>query len=385
LSPDILRTLYKYIVKEIWPPFVASLVVFVFIVLAARVLNIAEWVVNHGVGLGRMAGMIGYLLPGMVLFALPAAALMAVFMAFHRLSNDNEILALKASGISLYQMLPPVVAVSTLCFLGALVISLLGAPWGHRSFKSLIFEIAHSKADLGIQERVFSEPFSGVTFYVNRFSEKDRKMQDVFLVDRRDPSATHTIVAKEGRISLLPETKVIALRFADGTIFISAGKAAEVRTIVFDVYDMTIGLDDIMPALSGRDLSPKEMSFEDLRKSLDGRKMKDAGYHEMLREIMERFSIPFAVFLMGIIGVPLGAQLRAGGRFIGIVISFLVFLFYYLLLAGFRSIGETGVVSPAVGSWIPVLFLLAGCVWLLRRAAKERTINILERFFPVQE
>ena len=378
-------TVHRYILKEIWPPFAASLVVFVFIVLAARILNIAEWVVNHGVRPSQMVGMIGYLLPGMILFALPAAALMAVFMAFHRLSNDNEILALKASGISLYQMLPPVVAVSTFFFFGALVISLLGAPWGHRSFKNLIFEIAHSKADLGIQERVFSEPFSGVTFYVNRFTEKDRKMQDVFLVDRRDPSATHTIVAKEGRITSLPEAKTIALRFVDGTIFISARKSADVRTIVFDAYDLTIGLDDIMPALSGRELSPKEMSFEDLRKSLDGGKMKDAGHHEMLREIMERFSIPFAVFLMGIIGVPLGAQLRAGGRFIGIVISFLVFLFYYLLLAGFRSIGETGIVSPAVGSWIPVLFLLTGCVWLMRRAAKERTINILERFFPVQE
>lgn len=378
-------TVHRYILKEIWPPFVASLVVFVFIVLAARILNIAEWVVNHGVGLSHMAGMIGFLLPGMILFALPAAALMAVFMAFHRLSNDNEILALKASGISLYQMLPPVVAVSTLCFVAALVISLLGAPWGHRSFKSLIFEIAHTKADLGIQERIFSEPFSGITFYVNSFSEKDRMMQDVFLVDRRDPASNHTIVAKEGRIVSRPEAKIIALRFVDGTIFISAKKTPDVRTIVFDAYDMTIGLDDIMPALSGRKLSPKEMSLQDLRKALDSRKKKDERYHETLRELMERFSIPFAVFLMGVIGVPLGAQLRAGGRFIGIVISFLVFLFYYLLLAGFRSIGETGIVSPSVGSWIPVLFLLAGCVWLLRRAAKERTINILERFFPVQE
>jgi len=378
-------TIYKYILREIWPPFVASLVVFVFIVLAARVLNIAEWVVNHGVRPSQMTGMIGYLLPGMILFALPAAALMAVFMAFHRLSNDNEILALKASGISLYQMLPPVVMISSLCFAVALSISLLGAPWGHRSFKNLVFLIAQSKADLGIQERVFSEPFSGITFYVNSFSEKDRRMQNVFLVDRRDASATHTIVAKEGRVVARPESKVIALRFINGTIFISGKKTADIRTIVFDTYDMAIGLDDIMPALSGRKLSPKEMSFQDLREVLDNRNKKDTMYYESLRELMDRFSIPLAVFLMGIIGVPLGAQLRAGGRFIGIVVSFMVFLLYYLLLAGFRSIGETGVVSPTIGSWIPVVFLLVGCVWLLRRAGKERTINILERFFPVQE
>jgi lipopolysaccharide export system permease protein len=380
-----LRTLYKYIFSETWPPFAASLVVFVFIVLAARILNIAEWVVNHGVQPSQMVGMVGYLLPGMILFALPAAVLMAVFVAFLRLSNDNEILALKASGVSLYQMLPPVVVISTLCFVAALLISLIGAPWGQRSFKDLVFEIAHSKADLGIQERVFSDAFSGLTFYVNSFSERERIMEDVFIVDRRDPLATHTIVAKKGRIVSQPEGRSIALRFVDGTIFISAKKTADVRTIVFDTYDITIGLDDIMPALSGRKLSPKEMSYPDLIRSLQRTGEKDAFYREAVSELMERFSIPFAVFLMGIIGVPLGAQLRAGGRFIGIIIGFGVFLIYYLLLAGFRSIGETGVVSPAVGSWIPVVFLLAGCFWLLRRAAKERTINLLERFFPVQD
>jgi lipopolysaccharide export system permease protein len=383
--PGLLKTLSKYIINEIWPPFLASIVVFVFIVLAARILNIAEWVVNHGVHPAQMVGMIAYLLPGMILFALPASALMAVFIAFHRLSNDNEILALKSSGISLYRMLPPVVLVTTFCFAAALFISLFAAPWGHRSFKDLVFQIAHSKADLGIQERVFSEPFSGITFYVNSFSEKDRIMQDVFLVDRRDSSAIHTIVAKEGRIGLRPEARTIALRFMDGTIFVSGKRTADVRTIVFDTYDMTIGLDDILPALSGRQLAPKEMSVQDLSESLVNRKETGTRHYEELRELMDRFSIPCAVFLMGIIGVPLGAQLRAGGRFIGIVFSFLVFLLYYLFLAGFRSIGETGVVSPVIGSWIPVLFLLAGCVWLMRRAAKERTINILERFFPVQE
>ena len=378
-------TLHKYIFQEIWPPLVASLVVFVFIVLAARIINISEWVVNHGVHPSQMAGMISYLIPGMILFALPASTLMAVFIAFHRLSGDNEIQALKSSGISLYQMMPPVILISTLCLGGALLISQIVAPWGHRSFKDLIFRIAQSKADLGIQERIFSEPFNGVTFYVNSFSAEDRTIQDVFLVDRRDPASVNTIIAKEGRIESRPESRIITVRFKDGTIFISGKKQAEVRTIRFDVYDLTIGLDDILPALSARELSPKEMSFEELIECLRNKKRQDAEYHEALMEMMERFSIPCAVFLMGLIGVPLGAQLRAGGRFVGIVVSFAVFLLYYLMLAGFRSIGETGVVSPAVGSWIPVVFLFFGCVWLMRRAAKERTINILERFFPVQE
>lgn len=377
--------LYRYILREIWPPLLASLVVFVFIVLAARILNISEWIVNHGVPLSQVAGMISYLLPSMVLFALPASALMAVFMAFHRMSGDNEIIALKASGVSLYQLLPPVFFVSILCLAAALFISFIGAPWGQRSFRDLVFRVAQSKADLGIQERVFSEPFSGITFYVNSFSAKDSALQDVFLVDRRDPGATHTIVAKTGRIVSQPEDRRISVRFVDGTVFTSARNAADVRTIVFDTYDMTVGLDDILPTSSERQLSPKEMALDELMGFLVNRKEREVKHHEAIRELMERFSVPCAVFLMGIIGMPLGAQLRAGGRLIGIVVSFLVFVMYYLLLAGFRSIGETGVISPVFGSWVPVLFLLLGCICLIRRAAKERTINVLERFFPVQE
>jgi lipopolysaccharide export system permease protein len=378
-------TLHKYIFQEIWPPLLSSLVVFVFIVLAARIINISEWVVNHGVHPSQMVGMISSLLPAMILFALPASTLMAVFIAFHRLSGDNEIQALKSSGISLYQMMPPVVLISIVCFCMALFISLFGAPWGQRSFKDLIFRIAQSKADMGIQERIFSEPFNGITFYVNSFSVEDRTIHDIFLVDRRDPSSVNTIVAKEGRIVSQPDSRIISVLFKDGIIFVSGKKQAEVRTIRFESYDLTIGLDDIMPALTARQLSPEEMSLHQLMKSLGNRKQKDSEYYELLMETMERFSIPCAVFLMGLIGVPLGAQLRAGGRLVGIVVSFVVFLLYYLLLAGFRSIGETGLVSPAVGSWIPDLFLLFGCIWLLRQAAKERTINILERFFPAQE
>jgi lipopolysaccharide export system permease protein len=204
-------------------------------------------------------------------------------------------------------------------------------------------------------------------------------------VDQRDPSATATILAKEGDIISSPERRTITVRFQDGTIFLSGKNVEEVRTIAFSAYDLAIGLNDIMPALASRQLSPKEMSFNDLRESLKNKKEDISRRYDVLTELMERFSIPCAVFLMGIIGVPLGAQLRAGGRFIGIVISFIIFLFYYLLLAVFGKIGEAGALSPAVGSWIPVLFLAVGCIWLLRRAAKERSINLLQRFLPVQE
>ncbi len=95
-------TIYKYISREIWPTYLVSLFVFVSIVLATKLLTITEWVITHGVHPWQIVKLVLYLSPNILLFALPAASLMSVLIAFLRLSGDNEIMALKSSGISLY-------------------------------------------------------------------------------------------------------------------------------------------------------------------------------------------------------------------------------------------------------------------------------------------
>jgi lipopolysaccharide export system permease protein len=372
-------TLHKYIFQEIWPTFLTIIMVFAFIVVATRMLTISEWVVNRGVDPGQVFKLILYLLPGIILFALPAAALMAVFIAFIRLSSDNEILALKSSGISLFQMLPTVLLVSFLSFLIAIFLAVFGAPWGNGSFKDIVFQIAQSKADLAIKERVFCEPFDNVTFYINSFSTNEGVMKDVFVVDKRDPKTTNTIVAKEARVASNPRWRTITIGFLNGTIFMVDTDFQSARTLKFDTYNLNIGLQDIINAVSSRKKSPKEMSIQELRDTLKKETKGDVHYNVTLIKLLEKLSIPLAVFLMGIIGIPLGAQLRSGGRSVGIVVGVIIFLIYYTFLGGVRSLCETGAVSPLVGVWLPDLFLLISCLYLWHRASKDRSINILER------
>lgn len=373
------KTLHKYIFHEIWPTFLTIMVVFAFIVVATRMLTISEWVITRGVDPGQVLKLMSYLLPGILLFALPAACLMAVFIAFLRLSSDNEILALKSSGISLFQMVPTVFVVSFSSLLIAMFLGIFAAPWGNRSFKDLVFQIAQSKADLGIKERIFFQPFDNVTFYINSFSNTEKTMKDVFVVDRRDPTVTNTIVAKEAKIVSNPRLRVITIGFLNGTIFMVDKDFRSSRTLRFDNYNLNIGMKDIMSALASRKRSPKEMSLKELVDTLKTETRGGVRYNDALVELLEKFSIPLAVFLMGVIGVPLGAQIRAGGRSVGIVVGLVVFLTYYMFLAGVRSICETGRVSPLIGVWIPDGFLLISCLYLWHGAARERSINILEK------
>jgi lipopolysaccharide export system permease protein len=377
--------LNKYIFDEIWPTFLTGLIAFVFIIVATKLLSVTELIITRGVHIIQVVSMVVYLLPDIITFALPAATLLAVVIAFLRLSVDNEIIALKSSGISIYQMLPPVVVISIVGFLAAIAVSVIAMPWGNRSFKDLIFEIAESKADLGIKERIFCEPFDNVVFYVNSYSPRERVMKGVFVVDRRDKDITNTIVAKEARIFLDPRQRIISLHFLKGTIFVSKKNQQSDRTIGFNTYDLNIGLKDIMAALASRQKGPMEMSVSELIQQLKTVPAGEVRHNDLMTELLEKFSIPLAVFLMGIIGVPLGAQIRARGRSAGIGVSLFIFLIYYVFIAGVRSICETGSVSPAIGVWIPDLFLFVSCIYLLRRVANERPLNILPRFLVKQE
>lgn len=369
-------TIYRYIFNEIWPTFLVSLFVSVFIILATKMLSITELIVAKGVNVLQVAGMIIYLLPDIIVFALPAASLIAVVVAFLRLSADSEVIALKSCGVSLYQMLPPVVVFSFLSFSIAILMAVMAVPWGNRSFKDQVFKIAESKAELGIEEHVFCEPFDKVVFYVNSFSRRERVMKDVFVVDRRDRSLTNTIIAKEARVALFPEKRIITLHFLKGTIFVVDKELQTSRTIGFNTYDLNIGLKDIMAALAARRKKPKEMSLGELAGQLKSVPNGKVRHNEIMIELLEKFTIPVAVFFMGIIGLPLGTQIRARGRSAGVGISLVVFFSYYICLAGMRSICETGLVSPSMGMWVPPLFLFLFSVYMMKFSAGDRWFNV---------
>jgi lipopolysaccharide export system permease protein len=348
-------------------------------------LQLVEWIINYGASPFDVLTMVFSLFPGAILFALPATILMAVFAAYLRLSGDNEIVALKTSGFSFYQLVPPALFVSVLALVTALFISHLAAPWGIKTFKQFLFDLAYSKADIGIKERVFSEPFQGITFYANSFSSKDRTIEDIFLVDRRDPSTVNTILAKTGRILIHPKTRLIVVHFEDGTVLTMDKRMESPRTVKFSTYNLSIDVNDLMSSATSRSKDRREMRLKELVQKVKSNSAAGAGYNEFAVELMERFSIPLAVFLMGLIGVPLGAQLRSGGRLTGIIVSLLIFLFYYLSLVGMRNIGETGKLSPFIAPWIPVILLAAICVLLIRRASRDESINFLNRILVVHE
>ncbi|MEE9517309.1 MAG: LptF/LptG family permease, partial [Candidatus Adiutricales bacterium] len=103
------RIIPLYIIKEILPPFFVSLLVFNFIMILAKILELSELVIVKGVRLDTILRFLLYSLPFSLMVTIPLSTLLAVLLAFLRLTGDNEIAVIKSAGIGLYRLLPPVI------------------------------------------------------------------------------------------------------------------------------------------------------------------------------------------------------------------------------------------------------------------------------------
>jgi len=151
-------------------------------------------------------------------YTLPMATLLSSIIAFSRLNEDNEVIALKSSGVSVFQLMPPVFAFSVISFILALITSIYLIPVSNHSLSSLLFDVAKSSTSIGIKEGVFNNSIPNIVMYADHISSQDHSMEGLFIFDERDPDLPNTIIARKGRIYSDSQQMSIALHLSDGSI-----------------------------------------------------------------------------------------------------------------------------------------------------------------------
>ncbi len=122
----IVSIINRYILKEFFAPFAINVLFFTFIFLMAELIEITNWIVNYNISLATILWMIFYQMPFLLIFVIPISVMITVLLTFLRLSNENEILAIKTGGISIYALLPPVFAFCLIGFVLTMVMSVYG-------------------------------------------------------------------------------------------------------------------------------------------------------------------------------------------------------------------------------------------------------------------
>jgi lipopolysaccharide export system permease protein len=366
----------RYILKEFLSPFAVNVTFFTFIFLMAELIQITNWIVNYSINLATVLRMIIYEIPFLLIFVIPISVMITILLTFLRLSNENEIIALKNGGISIYALLVPVFAFCSIGFVLTMLMSVYGQPQGRAALRELTQQVMSSNITIGLTERTFNDNFADVVVYVNEIDPQTKTLTDVFIEDERQPDQANTVIAPRGRILNDPQRGVSHLVLFDGTIQQVDLKNKAARSVRFDRYDISLEVKRSPSKADKNTDRPKEMSTADLSRFLENAKAKDDSYFRTLVELHRRFALPFGCFALGLLAVPLGVQSKTAKRSFGIFLGLLFYLFYYLLMSVGKIYGETGAYPPVVGMWLPN-FVIGGLgLYLLVRTANERTLKI---------
>jgi len=292
----MLRIVYRYILKELFLVFGISLVTFTFILLVAKIFTLTDLVVNKGVSPVALCRLISYKLPYFFVFTFPMSTLMATLITFLRLSHDNEVVALKASGVSLYQLLPPVLTLSLLAYLATTLMAVFAMPEGNRAFRGLVYALTEQKAYVDIKPQIFNDDFKDIVLYVNNVDPSGRILEKVFISDERDPKLSHAIVAQRGVVLSDAERKTLALRLIDGEIHYDSKDLKSSDTVRFETYELALNLQQFVHRSGPAEPRESEMSLTELWRKIRAAKVRNVKYNLMLMEFHEKLSIFYVMF-----------------------------------------------------------------------------------------
>jgi lipopolysaccharide export system permease protein len=373
----------RYVFREMTGPFFVNLFFFALVFLTTQMPEIIGMMINSRIDPKTVVLLLVYVMPYFMVFVIPMSVMMGVLFGFLRLSNDNEIIALKSGGIGLYHLLPPVLVFSFIGMLLTAWMAMVGMPWGKAAFRRLAIDAVASNLHIAVRERTFMDDFVNVMLYVGKVDPKKNVLYDIFIEDQRHGKVVGTIVSSRGEFYTDPNRFSCRLRLYGGAISQVDMNQKTSNFIQFNTYELTLDLKQA--AAEGKNMGEKdakEMSMKELGVWLKNRTEKDTRYYKALIELHNRFSIPAACMVLGILAIPLGVQSKAVRKSYGLGLGLTFFLLYYLMLSMGWMLGKSGLYPPLIGSWVPNIVMGGTGFFLLKRAAMETPIGfqtLLER------
>ena len=296
----------RYIFRELFEPFLFGLGAFTAILSASMILfELVRAVVLHGMPLLVALQIFILRLPGVVVYIFPMAMLLAALLAFSRLSHDSEITAFKASGISLFRIIVPVLVLGFLVSVTNLVFSEIVVPEANRASKNLLVETT-VKRQPRLQKNVFvPEMDKGALkriFYAETM--QGNVMQGVIVQEFADGRLAQIVNAK----SATWDSSKNQWLFKDGIIYLLAESGEYKHLIKFQEQFITI---KYTPAdFFIGDKNPDEMNIGQLREYISLKEKMGVDVTDFKIQLNLKMAIPFASLVFALLGAPLGLSPR---------------------------------------------------------------------------
>jgi len=375
-------TLACYLISEILSPLFFGLLAFTLVLLIARVVKLIELVVTRGVPALQIGKLLLLIMPTFLELTVPMAFLLAILVGLGRLSQDHEVLAFKASGVSPLQLLAPIAGVACVIAVITLVLTVFARPAANLALKKELYEIAKSRLGTVLKEKVFNQEFPKILIYVEEIIPPGNTAQGVLIVDKRDPIREDVILGKVALISTEEETNSLGLKLIDGTTYQRDRNGPGFSQTRFDIYDFKLDLDELIGPIRKKSDGPKELHFGRLIEIIREKQQQGQNALPERIELQQRISFAFVPLVFCLLGVSLTLLPHSSraGRSWGFLLCLFWLLAYYLLLSVGKALAEQGTLHPVLALWLPNLVVGGIALHLFMKALRESPLALMAGF-----
>jgi lipopolysaccharide export system permease protein len=394
-----MKVLTRYLLRAHIGPFLFAFVALTGVILINTLAKSMAELAGKGLPLGVVLEFFVLSLPANIALTLPMSMLVAVLYTFSTLAAENEITALKASGIDLKRMVLPLLAAAAMIAGGMIWFNDRVLPEANYRWRMLMVDVAQTSPLLALQEQVINpiQTSDGLSRYYLQAGEIEAATGRMFDVSIYAVSAQHmsrTIYADDGHMREADFSDPLAFQQVafERQVMRMKGVSQRLERSTESSYrtdrDMNVAMmqariDTLRAELvtlresAGRELPPSAGEPTTIvgGEVVRGADARIRGLEYQIREyqveIQKKFSIAVATLVFVVIGVPLALRFPRGGVGMVIAASLGIFGIYYVGLIGGETLGDEGIVPPAVAMWLTnLLFALLG-VWGLSRLGRE--------------
>ncbi len=298
-----IKRLYRFILKSFLPLFLMTFFICLFIVLMQFLWKYVDEMVGKGLEMSVLAELFFYAALTMVPMALPLAILLASLMTFGNLGERLELLAIKAAGVSLLQIMRPLAIFLVFIAIGAFFFQNNVLPKAQAKMWTLLYSMRQKSPELDIPEGVFYDQISGYNLYVKQKNQKTGMLYHVMIYDFSSGFDNAMIMlADSGKLKMTDDKQHLFLTLYSGESF---ENLRDQRTSVSNVpyRRESFSLKEIMIAFDGnfnrmddgvmqnqyvgKDLAALQSSIDSMSYRVDsigqdnGRTLKQSGYFSL--------------------------------------------------------------------------------------------------------
>ncbi|MGC6424654.1 MAG: LptF/LptG family permease [Lentimonas sp.] len=381
----MLKLLHRHILKEILLSTGLAMGLFIFVLLMGNALrDIAELVAAGKLGVGIFFKLLGLLIPYVAAYALPLGMLTGTLMALGRLSSQQEIVAMKAAGVSLYQIASPVFLISFVGMVLGVIVNLHYAPQSRLAYKQLMAEAITQNPVGFIGEKRFINEFPGYVIYMG---DRDGLVMKDFWIWELDEQkrVTRLVRAERGELRYEKEANELVLDLENSVAELrSEDNLEDFESIPelpsMGVLPLALPLDEVLgEKRRKRRVRTRELTFSQLidrrerilSKELEaGRGMSEERLKVQVH-LQKNFAMAFSVFSLAVFGVPLAIQVGRKETYANLAIALVIAMSYYFLMIVVSWMEETPALRADLLIWIPNLIFQGVGFWLMCRASRH--------------